>query len=198
MSNQLNDSGMFKTGDIVVGSRDPSKSVYSVTGARIIKDGVSLYGTDSELADQQKELLSSITRNGGKMLGNMNSNKTTKIKKKNFAKPKQAMQTYSQPDEMSYAFPKKEEVREYVVQFENDFGTIKARVEQLIEHSQAYMLVFKDEDAVVFEPKVGETLIFYTIAREQVNVYYPGVTFDSPDSSRKFMILFKVPEENQE
>jgi hypothetical protein len=197
MSNQINDSGMFKTGDIVVGSRDPGKSVYSVTGARIIKDGVSLYGTDSELADQQKELLSSITRNGGKMLNNLAGNKTTKVKKKNLARDKQTTVAYEHVESRDEA-PRREEVKQYTVQFENDFGKMKARVEQMIEHPQAYMLVFKDEDAMVFEPKVGETLVFHTINREQVSVYYPGVTFDSPDSSKKFMILFKVPEENQE
>lgn len=197
MSNQFNDPSMFKTGDIVVGSRDPSKSVYSVTGARIIKDGVSLYGTDSELADQQKELLSSITRNGGKMLNNSTGNKTVKVKKKNLTSNKQSAVVYERI-EKPYETSKHEEVKQYTVQFENDFGRMKARVEQMIEHPQAYMLVFKDEDAVVFEPKVGETLLFHTTNREQVSVYYPGVTFDSPDSSKKFMILFKVPEENQE
>ena len=197
MSNQFNDPSMFKTGDIVVGSRDPSKSVYSVTGARIIKDGVSLYGTDSELADQQKELLSSITRNGGKMLNNSTGNKTVKVKKKNLTSNKQSAVVYERI-EKPYEISKHEEVKQYTVQFENDFGRMKARVEQMIEHPQAYMLVFKDEDAVVFEPKVGETLLFHTTNREQVSVYYPGVTFDSPDSSKKFMILFKVPEENQE
>ena len=195
MSNQINDSGMFKTGDIVVGSRDPGKSVYSVTGARIIKDGVSLYGTDSELADQQKELLSSITRNGGKMLSNLAGNKTTKVKKKNLARDKQATVAYEYVESQDET-PRREEVKQYTVQFENDFGKMKARVEQMIEHPQAYMLVFKDEDAMVFEPKVGETLVFHTTNREQVSVYYPGVTFDSPDSSKKYMILFKLPEEN--
>jgi hypothetical protein len=171
--------------------------VYSVTGARIIKDGVSLYGTDSELAEQQKELLSSITRNGGKMLSNSVNSKTAKVKKKNLAKTRQTAISYELTE--AYQEPvRHDEVKQYTVQFENDFGKMKARVEQMIEHPQAYMLVFKDEDAVVFEPKVGETLVFHTTDREQVSVYYPGVTFDSPDSSKKFMILFKVPEENQE
>jgi len=50
----------------------------------------------------------------------------------------------------------------------------------------------------LFEPKVGESLRLHTPSREVFEVYYPGVTFDSPDSDKKFMILFKVPEENQE
>jgi hypothetical protein len=131
------------------------------------------------------------------MLSNSVNSKTTKVKKKNLAKTRQTAISYEHTE--AYQEPvRHDEVKQYTVQFENDFGKMKARVEQMIEHPQAYMLVFKDEDAVVFEPKVGETLVFHTTDREQVSVYYPGVTFDSPDSSKKFMILFKVPEENQE
>mgnify|MGYP003335890544 CR=1 FL=1 len=195
MSTPTNDSTMFKTGDIVVGSTDPGRSVYSATGARIVKDGVAIYGNSSDLDSLQNELLASIARNGGKKLGATMDNK---IKKKGLIKNNNkntVMQTSY--DGLVEPFVEKE-IKQFTVQFENDFGKIKARVEQLIEHPQAYMLVFSNEDAVVFEPKVGETLVFHTINREQVSVYYPGVTFDSPDSSKKFMILFKVPEENQE
>jgi hypothetical protein len=85
-----------------------------------------------------------------------------------------------------------------VVQFENDFGKIKSKVENIIEHELAFMLVYSDEDAMVFEPKVGELLAIHTPDKQRIEVYYPGVTFDSPDSTKKFMILFKVPAEDQE
>jgi hypothetical protein len=86
----------------------------------------------------------------------------------------------------------------HTLQFENEFGRIKSKVEHIVEHDQAYMLIFSDTDAMVFEPKVGESLLLHLPDKTQVNVYYPGVTFDSPESSKKFMILFKLPEENQE
>ena len=86
----------------------------------------------------------------------------------------------------------------HTVQFENDFGKIRAKVEQVIEHEHAFMLVFTDEDAVVFEPKTGESLVFHTDDRRVFSVYYPGVTFNWPADDKKFMILFKLPEENQE
>jgi hypothetical protein len=60
------------------------------------------------------------------------------------------------------------------------------------------MLVFTDDDSMVFEPKIGETLVLHTPERYRASVYYPGVTFNSPDSDKKFMILFKVLEEEQE
>lgn len=54
MSNNNNDTSMFKIGDIVIGSSDPSKSVYSSTGAKVIKDGVSIYGNEGDLREKKK------------------------------------------------------------------------------------------------------------------------------------------------
>jgi hypothetical protein len=82
------------------------------------------------------------------------------------------------------------------IQFENAFGKMKAKVEYVVEHETAFMLVFSDADSMVFEPKTGESLAFYSIDNTRHDVYYPGVTFDSPDSGKKYMILFKLPEEN--
>ena len=85
-----------------------------------------------------------------------------------------------------------------MIQFENDFGKMKAKVVHVIEQELAFMLIFKDEESMVFEPKVGESLVLHTPNKRRVDVYYPGVTFDSPDDGKKFMILFKLPEEEQE
>lgn len=203
MSNQ--DTGIFKTGDLVIGSTDPGKSVYSATGSKLIADGVSIYGNESALKDQRKEFVTSVMRNGGMPL--LPSDKTSKKKfKSKKSKPLEL------PPQMSIEeylhIDSSEETREpavdekpvqlQTVQFENSFGKMKAKVEHVVEHEQAFMLVFSDEDSVVFEPKIGETLILHTPGRYTANVYYPGVTFNSPDTSKKFMILFKMPEEEQE
>lgn len=197
------DSGIFKTGDIVIGSSDPGKSVYSASGSKILAHGVSIYGNAEELEAQGAELTSSALRSGGKLLST-NPKTQTKTGKKTSAKKTQARvearpPMYLEPTQIqSYQVSQEVEEPQYSIQFENAFGKMKAKVEHLVQHELAYLLIFKDEDSVVFEPKVGETLVLHTPSRERVEVYYPGVTFDSPVNGKKFMILFKVPEENQE
>jgi hypothetical protein len=198
----------FKTGDLVIGSTDPGKSVYSSTGLRLASDGVALFGKEDDIARQQAALSKSAERNGGISL------QVTSGNGRKTAKKKSALKSYKGTAAQAKQFPL-DEHSEYVdfveltqkqsapkletVQFENDFGKIKAKVEYLVEHTQAFLLVFPDADSVVFEPKVGEMLTLHRANSHKSDiVYYPGVTFDSPDSDRKLMILFKVPEENQE
>jgi hypothetical protein len=201
------DSGIYKLGDIVIGSSDPSRSVYSADGAKIDNDGVAIYGSEKDLSRQSKEFVASVTRNGGVLIpantGLVNTKKKTSKTKKTPAS------RYMQPQQ-----PESSEIYHYAdyrdiptvetqtinptVQFENDFGKIKAKVEHFVEQELAVMLIFKDEESLIFEPKTGETLTLHTPEKTRLSVYYPGVTFDSPDSNKKFMILFKVPEENQE
>lgn len=201
MTTTNSDAGIFKTGDIVVGSSDPSKSVYSATGSKIIHNGVSIYGNEKDIQAAQKELHDSIQRNGGKQLQDSHSSKTSRktSNKKTTSKRKIVMQTaqaYFENDSASEYSEKIPAAKLQTIQFENAFGKMKAKVEHVVDHEAALMLVFKDADSMVFEPKTGETLLFYSNNGSRYDVYYPGVTFDSPDSSKKYMILFKVPEEN--
>ena len=195
------DDGIFRLGDIVIGSSDPSKSVYSATGSKIIDDGVFVYGTEPDLDERRKALVSSAVRSGGQLLKTHNSERITKLIKK---KKKGSNDSSSQMNVDQYiryiqeteapATSLKETIQEkepVMVQFENEFGKIKVKIEDLVDHPQAFMLVFKDEDSVLFEPKVGESLSLHTSAGSYI-VYYPGVTFDWPDSSKRIMILFKV------
>lgn len=196
--NEQNQSSMFKPGDLVVGSTDPSKSVYSPLGARLEQDGVHVYGNSATIKKMQSDLSAYVIRNGGKPLA-INSNE--ELKKPVRKKKKQRDTTFHDTVEIpTYTEqPVMEEHTKLVtVQFENDFGRIKAKLEKLVEQDLAFMLVFREEDDMVFEPKIGETLRFCTDRKIWHSVYYPGVTFDWPDSDKKFMILFKMPEENQE
>jgi hypothetical protein len=193
---------MFKPGDIVIGSTDPSKSVYSATGAKLVENSFSLYGTEDQLEQMEKELITSVTRNGGKKIGTLSS--TEKKKTKKIKKPQAATNTsfivYNEPEDIS-DFAQKDVSKEEVyttVQFENDFGKIKAKAIYVADHEQAIMLVFKNEEEVVFEPKVGEKLQLYVDRHIKHHVYYPGVTFNSPFDNKRFMILFKVPEETND
>jgi hypothetical protein len=193
MKTTVNDTSMFQVGDLVVGSSDPSKSVYSATGSKLIDNGVAIYGDSSDIESAQKELSEALQRNGGKII-QTSTHRSGKPAKKNKS---QKIKASLEPVQPPYILPKEPTAVTYkTVQFENAFGKMKAKVEHVVEHDAAFMLVFSDADSVIFEPKAGESLIFYSIDSYSYNVYYPGVTFDSPDSSKKYMILFKVPEEN--
>ena len=192
---------MFKPGDVVIGSSDPSKSVYSATGAKISENSFSMYGTEEQLESIEKEFISSVTRNGGKKITALNGkekNKTKKIKKQQPRNDSNFV-VYTETEDFisEESLTQKEEVYT-TVQFENDFGKIKAKALYIAEHEQAIMLVFKNEEEVVFEPKVGEKLQIYINKYTKHHVYYPGVTFNSPFDNKRFMILFKVPEETNE
>jgi hypothetical protein len=201
MTNQQ-DTSIYRTGDLVIGSSDPGKSVYSSSGAKLIDSGVSIYGSSDDLQEQYKDIVRSATMSGGKKI-TVSSPKGSTAKAKIKNKKTRSLSDTSQPfdwaqivtpEPIAEAGPP---VKLKSVQFENDFGKIKAKVEHVVEHSQAYLLIFSDEDSLVFEPKVGELLILHTDNSSET-VYYPGVTFNSPENTKKFMILFKVPEENQE
>lgn len=198
-----NDQGMYRTGDIVIGTSDPGKSVYSITGTKINPDGVSLYGSEKDLMAIGRDFARSAIRSGGIPLHvNRPPNKpVTKKQSKKKAQNTQQQLDYSYMDDSAYhteSTPVDMPRSLTTVQFENDFGKIKSKVESIVEHELAFMLIFSDEDSVVFEPKIGELLALHTPDKRRLEVYYPGVTFDSPDNSKKLMILFKVPAEDQE
>jgi hypothetical protein len=192
----------FKPGDLIIGFSDPSKSVYSSTGVKLDQNGVSVYGSEADLRAQQKQAADAATRGGGKLIKTTASTKNHTGKKKSARKPERL----GDPAALSFSSFESEalreeapEVRLETVVFENTFGKIKSKVTHVVDHPQAIMLIFADEDSVVFEPKVGEMLTLYRDSSfHSEQVYYPGVTFNSPDCPRKFMILFKVPEENQD
>jgi len=209
------DNSMYRVGDIVIGSSDPSKSVYSITGTKINPEGVSLYGSDKDLTARAKDLARSAVMAGGIPIpitqGGASNSSSQKTKKKTTKTGKQeafSRESYmanvsheigNYTNQHNAAYVPQEPVRiQSIVQFENDFGKMKSKVESIVEHDLAFMLVYSDEDSVVFEPKLGELLAIHTPDKRRIEVYYPGVTFDSPDSSKKLMILFKVPAENQE
>jgi hypothetical protein len=191
MSNQQ-DNSIYRTGDLVIGSSDPSKSVYSSTGQKLSESGVSIFGSPEDLEGQYKAIVRSATMSGGTKIPISGLKKAKKPK--NSARTTEFQQNW--PNLQAEPTPPVP-VKLKTIQFENDFGKIKAKVEQILNHDQAYMLVFSDEDAVVFEPKVGEHLVLHTDHGAET-VYYPGVTFNWPQDTKKLMILFKVPEESQE
>jgi hypothetical protein len=192
----MDNANIYKTGDLVVGSADPSKSVYSPTGARIRQDGVSIFGNPEDLEAQRIDIVRSATFSGGKPLSSTVEAKTVQVKKKQ-SKGKQ-IETLNYTTRPLFEPVQTKESELETIQFENSFGRMKAKVEHILEHDIAFMLIFSDEDSVVFEPKVGENLVLHTPDKRRVDVYYPGVIFNSPGNSKKSMILFKSLDKNQE
>jgi hypothetical protein len=197
--NNNQDNINFNIGDVVVGSADPSKSVYSATGSKLIPNGVRIHGDEEVVKNRQKEFLKIAQNHGGVLLISSSGKHAANEGKFKKSKKTQVKQ-YEVEDEAEEVAPTSKAQpapKNYItVQFENSFGKMKAKVLHVIEHEQAYMLIFENEDAVVFEPKTGETLTFHTPHQKNQTVYYPGVTFNSPQGAEKFMILFKSIEEN--
>jgi hypothetical protein len=200
MEKKLNEeNNHLKPGDVVIGQADPLSPVYSNTGAKLVENGVRFYADEKDIANRRNILLKMTENQGGKLLADSNKKSIKKIASKRGA----AQKTLESYQEYAAKNMEKDVVHEEVsrvletVQFENQFGKIKAKVEKVIEEELAFMLVFSNEDMVVFEPKIGETLNLYTPEKQKFAVYYPGVTFSYPPDKR-LMVLFKLPVETDD
>lgn len=192
----------LRTGDLVIGTRDPSKSVYSAEGRKLVDGGVAIVGDEEDIQELQQQIKKAAKQSGQQIVEEKKSRKKA-IKKSNkvtkYIPVAEESPNYL-PDmsetvvENSYTV--EEKIKPQQVYFENAFGKIRSAVERVIEHDLAFMLLFSSEDEIVFEPKVSETLDF-TYNKVSYAVYYPGVIFDWTDGVKKAMILFKVPKENE-
>lgn len=196
----MKDTTNIKTGDLVVGTSDPSKSVYSPTGSKI-RDGIAIAGNPEDIASLQNSIMKSAASMGGKKVIPPTKKVSGKKKKADTQKGYPTVSTYKVEDEYippvsTYVAPPEPEIVLETVIFENGFGKMRAKVESVLEHPRAFLLVFSNDDEVVFEPKVGETLTIYRYGTSY-QVYYPGVIFDWTDGIKKAMILFKSNIENE-
>jgi hypothetical protein len=182
----------IKTGDLIVGNRDPQKPVFSQNGTRLT-DGVFSAGSENDLAELQESVLSNAVRAGGKVM-NISKTGVKKIKNK---KTQTKSSVYAAPttEELEYrvTIPVHEIEHIESVVFENSFGRMRVTLEHVLEQDLAFLLVFKNASQVIFEPKIGETLDF-SHNQNTFKVYYPGVIFDWTDGVKKGMILFKIPD----
>ncbi len=191
----------LKTGDLVIGTRDPSKSVYSAEGRKLVDGGVAIVGDEADIEQLQEQIKKAAKQSGQQIgeSGKLQKKKGRKTKKINSYIPVDVEPTYKISTNENIEFVEEsviEKVKPTQVYFENAFGKIRSAVEKVIEHDLAFMLLFSSEDEIVFEPKVSETLDF-TYNKVSYSVYYPGVIFDWTDGVKKAMILFKVPKENE-
>jgi hypothetical protein len=192
----------LKTGDLVIGTRDPSKSVYSAEGKKLVDSGVAIVGDEADI-EQLQEQIKKVAKQSGQQIVEEKKTRKKAVKKtskvnKYIPIAKESpnyLHDLSEPViENTYVIEEKPKLQQ--VYFENAFGKIRSSVENVIEHDLAFMLLFSSEDEIVFEPKTSETLDF-TYNKVNYSVYYPGVIFDWTDGIKKAMILFKVPKENE-
>jgi hypothetical protein len=191
----------LKTGDLVIGTRDPSKSVYSAEGRKLVDGGVAIVGDEADIEQLQEQIKKAAKQSGQQIgeSGKLQKKKGRKTKKINSYIPVDVEPTYKISTTENIEFVEEsviEKVKPTQVYFENAFGKIRSAVEKVIEHDLAFMLLFSSEDEIVFEPKVSETLDF-TYNKVSYSVYYPGVIFDWTDGVKKAMILFKVPKKDE-
>ncbi len=191
----------LKTGDLVIGTRDPSKSVYSAEGRKLVDGGVAIVGDEADIEQLQEQIKKAAKQSGQQIgeSGKLQKKKGRKTKKINSYIPVDVEPTYKISTTENIEFVEEsviEKVKPTQVYFENAFGKIRSAVEKVIEHDLAFMLLFSSEDEIVFEPKVSETLDF-TYNTVSYSVYYPGVIFDWTDGVKKAMILFKVPKKDE-
>ena len=180
-------------GDLVVGGNNPSESVFSQTGSKLVEDTAVVHGTERDLA-KIKEKFNQVAANmGGKPLPLATEPLKSKRTRKATVKKEEPAAYPTEIEDGSYS-AKTQPREKFTVQFENDFGRLKVKVVDVVEHELAFMVIFENEDDMTFEPKVGEKLSFFDKNREKYTVFYPGVTFDSTFGAEKRMILFKVEE----
>lgn len=75
--------------------------------------------------------------------------------------------------------------------FSNNFGNIKLYAEDVLTCDMAIALVFKNEEALTFVPKIGEALELKIEDEEPISVYFPGSIFTWTDNIKNVIILFK-------
>jgi len=191
------DDTYVQPGDLVIGNRDPLKAVFAADGRRLT-NGVTMAGSEKELENIKQQSLNHALKTGGthtkpNFISTQTKNK--KIKKNNSQKNIQVpIDVYEDFEPIEVPLVKN---RVELVIFENSFGRMRVQVQNILEHDLAFLLIFSDASQVIFEPKVGESLTF-TRAGEKFNVYYPGVIFDWTTGDEKAMILFKIPDENND
>lgn len=80
----------------------------------------------------------------------------------------------------------------FVIVFVSALGRIKVKVLAILDEPGSIILVFKDEDEVIFEPKVGEELKLEFSGKLE-SVMYPGYLHTWTDGVTKLMVLAKHP-----
>lgn len=181
-----------KPGDYVVGS-------YHENGNQI-KPG-KVQGDQDQITDLQEMFASHGERMGGRLLTKATT-KVTKSKKKpkkvvveedeepEFKSLWEHVQAKKEGDSRSHSENEHPRTKKFIYLF-NKLGKIKLNVEEVLECEQAYCLVFRDEDDMIFTPNAGETLSMINLQGDEVTVYYANSLFTWTDGKKQLLILFK-------
>lgn len=101
------------------------------------------------------------------------------------------------PDEsfqISYSKMPQPPEKKLKITFSNDFGNIRVYAEDVLRCDNSLAIIFKNEEAVTFIPKTGETLSLKIEDEDPISVYFPGAIFTWTDQIKNIIILFKTNE----
>jgi len=170
----------------VVGGKKKDKPLYSEFGTKI----------QAEVENEKSvvtDLYSEHAANFGGVPVPAKTNKKGKQVAKLPTKPKASNKTV--PAELEEIEEVVEEVKPVYVWFKSQFGKTRVTVQSCINEELAMILVFASEDQLTFTPNIGESLTLVDEFKEDIPVFYTGVTFTWIDGVKRAMILFKSTEE---
>ena len=102
-----------------------------------------------------------------------------------------------QEDKYADAEPSKAKRAGFNIAFSIESGKIKSTVDAVLETNEALMLVFKDDDAVSYEPEKGSQLIIITPDKRKISVMYLGVKFAWHDTRQQLLVFMKTDVEEE-
>ena len=181
----------FKPGDFIVGR-------YNDQGG-VIKPGKAS-GDAEDIAELQKMMMDHGARTGGRVLPkntiiaktNTRKGKKKKIEPKEEIEFKEDESPFWEDAPTEYQPPvDNKPVRKKYIYLYNKLGKIRLSIEDLLENEQAYCVVFRSEDDLIFVPNAGETLTMITPDGSEVSVYYANALFTWSDHNKQLMVLFK-------
>ena len=205
----MSDISHYKPGDMVVGSPVHNTPVFAADGRKLVDNPYQIAGDPDSLNKTAEDILRMSLAIGASLPDKPTKEQTVKKVKKGKIKP-----TSVEPQVKSSSFnlpfftpyetveqPVKRDVsvEHKTIFFQNDFGKIKMKVEEVVEHDLGFALIFSNEDDIVFEPKAGETLLFLDPSKHAHKVLYTGITFTWHNGEWCVMILVKaeLPNDNE-
>ena len=206
-------SGMYETGDLIVGS-------YREDGSKISNG--QLYGNTEEISKLTKKIISAGI-NSGAVVSSQPLSKPVRGKNKVKNETKTPEKPKSQPKTLSEKQAAVDEIytthinnlqnkslpiihyttnnansasplHTFAVICVNAFGKIKIKVIDYLEDDLSVILVFENEEAITFEPKIGEYLSLSKNKDHSQHVMYTGFKHTWIDNTKRLLVFIKSEE----
>jgi hypothetical protein len=195
-----------REGALIVGAATHDRQQYT-------RQGKALSSSKVFEGDQIAELYRNHARSHGETIQPQITNtptllkgKKTKLKPNKEEKPEPAKPiavTTDTPEESETPIIRKKEVRnQYTICIKLSKGTLKMDVldVRFAAHGNAILLVFKDEDSILYTPEAGD--VFHATITDKVTksctdyrLFSPDIMFTLPYDDARFMVLVIDKEE---